>query len=117
MARSRAARDGNTTQSSPSACYRPTTGKSGHRTSSNSCARSKINRLANGLVQIHRASYSESRRHHPRRPALDECSEAVERLGEIVSGGSKAQAEMRGRIEAVAGSEQDSTLGGGLAER
>src|SRR5450631_3067623 len=55
--------------------------------------------------------------HHFRRPALYECSEAVERLGEIVSGGGKAQAEMRGRIEAIAGSQQDSTLGSGLAER
>src|SRR5208283_2315319 len=54
---------------------------------------------------------------HLRRPALYECSEAVERLGEIVSGGGKAKAEMRGRIEAIAGSQQDSTLGGGLAER
>src|SRR6266540_4453732 len=54
---------------------------------------------------------------HLRRPALYECSEAVERLGEIVSGGGKAQAEMRGRIEAIAGSQQDSALGGGLAER
>src|ERR1700761_2783091 len=52
-----------------------------------------------------------------RRPALYECSEAVERLGEIVSGGGKAQAEVRGRIEAIAGSQQDSTLCGGLAER
>src|SRR5262249_4831812 len=43
--------------------------------------------------------------------------EAVERFGEIVSGGGKAHAEMRGRIEAVARSQQDSTLGGGLAER
>jgi len=31
-----------------------------------------------------------------------------------LSGGGKAQAEMRGRIEAIAGSEQDSTLGRGL---
>src|SRR5438874_13507667 len=54
---------------------------------------------------------------HLRRPALYECSEAVERLGEIVSGGGKAQAEMGGRIEAIAGSQQDSMLGGGLAER
>src|SRR5438874_11709113 len=53
---------------------------------------------------------------HLRRPALYECSEAVERLGEIVSGGGKAQAEMRGRIEAIAGSQQDSALGGSLAE-
>src|SRR5438874_13545978 len=53
---------------------------------------------------------------HLRRPALYECSEAVERLAEIVSGGGKAQAEMRGRIEAIAGRQQDSTLGGGLAE-
>src|SRR6202047_4976776 len=37
--------------------------------------------------------------------------------GEIGSGGGEAQAEMRGRIEAIAGSQQDSTLGGGLAER
>src|SRR5258707_804047 len=44
-----------------------------------------------------------------RRPTLYECSEAVKRLGEIVSGGGKAQAEMRRRIEAIAGSEQDST--------
>ena len=54
---------------------------------------------------------------HLRRPALDECSKAVERLGEIVSGRGKAQAEMRGRFEAIARSEQGSTLGGGLAER
>jgi hypothetical protein len=54
---------------------------------------------------------------HLRRPALDECSKAVERHGEIVSGGGKAQAEMRGRVEAIAGSQQDFTLGGGLAER
>src|SRR5262249_15400377 len=46
-----------------------------------------------------------------------ECSEAVEGFGEIVSGGGEAEAEMRGGIEAVAGSEQDSMLGGGLAER
>jgi hypothetical protein len=54
---------------------------------------------------------------HLRRPALDECSKAVERLGEIVSGGCKAQAEMRRRVEAIARSQQDLTLGGGLAER
>src|ERR1700675_1858851 len=54
---------------------------------------------------------------HLRRPAPYECSEAVERPGEIVSGSGKAQAEMRGHIEAIAGSQQDSTLGGGLAER
>src|SRR5271165_6329043 len=54
---------------------------------------------------------------HLRRPALYECSEAVERFGEIVSGGGKAQAEMWGLVEAIAGSQQDSVLGGGLAER
>jgi len=54
---------------------------------------------------------------HLPRPPLYECYEAVERLGEIVSGGGKAQAEMRERIEAIAGSQEDSTLGGGLAER
>src|ERR1700722_1056176 len=55
--------------------------------------------------------------HHLRRPGLHERSETVERLGEIVSCGGKAQAEMRGRIEAIAGSQQDPILGGGLAER
>jgi len=50
------------------------------------------------------------------RPALEECSEAVERFGEIVSRGGKAEAEMRGHIEAIAGSQQDSPLGGGLTE-
>ena len=54
---------------------------------------------------------------HLRRPALYECSEEVERLGKIVSGSGKARAEMRWRIEAIAGSQEDSTLGGGLAER
>ena len=54
---------------------------------------------------------------HLHRPALYECSEAVERLGEIVAGGGKAQAEMRGHIEAIAGSQQDSTLSRGLAKR
>src|SRR5580704_15257379 len=54
---------------------------------------------------------------HLRRPAFDECSEAVECLGEIVSGSREAQAKMRGCIEAIARSQQDSMLGGGLAER
>jgi len=45
-----------------------------------------------------------SRCHHLRRPAFHERSETVERLGEIVSDGGEAQAEMRGRVEAVAGS-------------
>src|SRR5215471_17483597 len=56
-------------------------------------------------------------RDHIRRPALYECSEAVERLGEIVFRRGKAQPKMRGRIETIAGSQQDSTLGGGLAKR
>src|ERR1041385_1090473 len=54
---------------------------------------------------------------HLGRPGLYQCCEAVERLGEIVSRGGKTQAKMRGRIEAIAGSQQDSTLGGGLAKR
>ena len=37
-------------------------------------------------------------------------------MGEIVSRGGKAQAEVRRRIEAIAGSQQDSTFGGGPAE-
>jgi hypothetical protein len=49
-------------------------------------------------------SAASSRCHHLRRPALHERSETIERLGEIVSGGGEAQAEMRGRIEAIAGS-------------
>lgn len=53
---------------------------------------------------------------HLRRPTLYECSETVECLGEIVSSGGKAQAKMRGRIEAITGGQQDSTLGGGLTE-
>src|SRR6202007_1887165 len=36
--------------------------------------------------------------------------------GEIVSGGGKAQAEMRGHVEAIAGSQQDSPFGGAPAE-
>src|SRR5215472_237017 len=55
--------------------------------------------------------------YHLRCLALYECSEAVDRLGEIVSGRGKAEAEMRGRIEAIAGSQQDSMLGGGLTKR
>src|SRR5580700_2446869 len=54
---------------------------------------------------------------HLRRPALYECSEAFERSGEIVSGGGEAKAEVRRRIETVAGSQQDSMLGRSLAER
>src|SRR6185369_13384214 len=50
-------------------------------------------------------------------PGFYERSESVEGVGEIVSGGGEAEAEMRGCVEAIAGSEQDSALGGGLAER
>src|SRR6476646_1136591 len=54
---------------------------------------------------------------HLGRPALYKCSEALKRLGEIITGGGKAQPEMRGHIKAIAGSQKDSMLRGGLAER
>src|SRR5262249_17994681 len=54
---------------------------------------------------------------HLCRPTLYENSEALERLGEVVCCGGKANAEMRGCIEAIARDQQDSALGGGLAER
>src|SRR5262249_39781633 len=54
---------------------------------------------------------------HLRRPAFYDGAKAFKRPGEIASRGGKAQAEMRGRIEAIAGSQKDSTLGSGLAER
>src|SRR5689334_3615999 len=51
------------------------------------------------------------------RPALYERSQALKRPGKIVSSGGKAQTEMRRHIKAISGSQEDSTLGGGLAER
>src|SRR5579884_1753358 len=54
---------------------------------------------------------------HLCRPALYECSEAVQRLREIVSGCGKAEAEMRGRIKAISGRQEDSAIGRRLAER
>src|SRR5690242_17289746 len=56
------------------------------------------------------------RGHHLCRPALHECSEAIERFREVVSGCSESQAEMRRYVEAIAGCEQDSLLGGRLAK-
>src|SRR5215469_5346098 len=50
------------------------------------------------------------------RPALQEVSETIESFGETVSGSGEAQAEMRGRIEAIARSQKDSALGSRLAE-
>src|SRR6476646_4494909 len=54
---------------------------------------------------------------HLRRPALYECPKAVKRFGETVSSRGKTQAEILGRIKAIAGSQKDSTLGSGLTER
>src|SRR5579864_1959070 len=54
---------------------------------------------------------------HLGRPALYICSEALERLGEIITGGGKTQPEMRGHIKAIAGSQKDSLLCGGLAKQ
>lgn len=76
----------------------------------------RLGNLDRGIASGHSARLT-SCCDHLHRPALYECPEAVERLGEVVSGGGKPQAEMRGRIEAISGSQQNSTLGGGLAER
>src|SRR6185437_1109002 len=54
---------------------------------------------------------------HLGRPAFYKCSEALKRRRKTVSSGRKAQSEVRGRIEAIAGSQKDSMLCRGLAER
>jgi hypothetical protein len=54
--------------------------------------------------------------HHLRGPALHELFHTVERVAEVVSGRGEAQAEVRWHVETVSGREQDSALGGGLAE-
>src|SRR5687767_1051226 len=53
---------------------------------------------------------------HLRGPALHELFHTIERAAEVVSGRGEAQAEVRGHVETVSGREQDSALGGGLAE-
>src|SRR6202011_2680723 len=54
--------------------------------------------------------------HHLRGPARHELFQTVKCFAEVLSGRGKTETEMRGRVETVSGREQDSALGGGLAE-
>src|SRR6185437_8773110 len=56
-------------------------------------------------------------RDHLRGPTLHDCSQAVKRGGELIASSGKADAEILGRVKAIAGRQQGSTLRGGLAER